>query len=85
MEKEKQKCFNQEGKLNSLIFEGREVSMARIMMTANPVKLIATKDAVYYADGKPSSLTDIEIFELKNNVKQAIAIFNALLAGSFPS
>lgn len=84
MDEERKECFNLGTKLNRLIFESRPVDLVRIMMTSIPLKLVATKDAVYYADHKTKSLTPEELFDLKNNVNRAVMIFNTILAGRIP-
>jgi hypothetical protein len=81
MDEERVECFTLTNKLNRIVFEGRTVDKVRIMVTTIPVKLVATKDKVYYADQNPKNLIDRELFDLKTSANKAIPFFNTILSG----
>lgn len=82
MENEPIAVFEADGQLGRLVFEGREVEQARITITNIPLKVVARRNAVYYAEHQETPLSDSDRLELKNNFLRAVEAFNVVLEGS---
>lgn len=82
MESEPLQVFPMTSQLSRLVFEGRQVDQVRITITSIPLKVVARRDSVRYAEQQDKPLSAADLLELRTNATRAVEIFNTVLQGS---